>query len=91
MQREHWASSNLTGPDAGSELTDHLMTVQCKMQLSVQDVGIPGVVRDKISVLVQAREAVDRGEKCTYTVTEQLISDALGDLLKKKDLSKYIL
>ena len=49
------------------------------------------MVRDKISALVQAREAVDRGEKCTYTVTEQLISDALGDLLKKKDLSKYIL
>ena len=49
------------------------------------------MVSDEISVLVQAREAVDRGEKCTYTVTEQLISDALGDLLKKKDLSKYIL
>lgn len=39
----------------------------------------------------QAREALDKGEKFTYTVTEQLISDALGDLLKKKDLSKYIL
>jgi len=40
---------------------------------------------------VQARAALDKGEKHTYTVTEQLISDALGDLLKKKDLSKYIL
>ena len=26
-QREHWTSPNLTGPDAGMELTDHLMTV----------------------------------------------------------------
>ena len=40
---------------------------------------------------VQAREALEKGEKYTYTVTEQLISDALGDLLRKKDLSKYIL
>ena len=40
---------------------------------------------------LQAREALEKGEKFTYTVTEQLISDALGDLLKKKDLSKYIL
>ncbi|CAL5229202.1 g12484 [Coccomyxa viridis] len=39
----------------------------------------------------EAREALEKGEKYTYTVTEQLISDALGDLLKKKDLSKYIL
>ena len=39
----------------------------------------------------QAREATERGEKLTYTVTEQHIADALGDLLKKKDLSKYIL
>ena len=42
-------------------------------------------------VHLQAREALEKGEKFTYTVTEQLISDALGDLLKKKDLSKYIL
>ena len=39
----------------------------------------------------QAREASERGEKLMYTVTEQHIADALGDLLKKKDLSKYIL
>ncbi|KAK9917368.1 hypothetical protein WJX75_003610 [Coccomyxa subellipsoidea] len=39
----------------------------------------------------QAKDAIDRGEKFTYTVTEQHISNALGDLLKKKDLSKYIL
>lgn len=43
------------------------------------------------SGLRQAKEAIERGEKMTYTVTEQHIADALGDLLKKKDLSKYIL
>ena len=40
---------------------------------------------------MQARVALEKGEKYPYTLTEQLISDALGDLLKKKDLSKYIL
>ena len=42
-------------------------------------------------VVVQAKEAMERGETLTYTVTEQHIAEALGDLLKKKDLSKYIL
>lgn len=41
--------------------------------------------------VTQAKEAADRGEKYTYTVTEQHINDAIGDLLKKKDISKYIL
>jgi ATP-dependent protease HslVU (ClpYQ) ATPase subunit len=45
----------------------------------------------KLPSLLQAKEASDRGEKYTYTVTEQHITSAIGDLLKKKDLSKYIL
>ena len=51
----------------------------------------PGAQRTGYPRGLQAKEALERGETMTYTVTEKHISDALGDLLKKKDLSKYIL